>query len=233
MHPAASPEDIGETPQTPHTLSSNAIGPAELHSPLAHTSSGSPRTERPALSKRRRSSAFAEVGLSGDDSILDAKLQKVDSGPKLQVRFRSNVDIHKPEETYWPSTGGDAEQSAYSQGNIPWIFTDMPRLILFILVLAVTLPTLANSPFLKAGITPIGSEVGAFRRLAVEKGRTLPAPVKAQGNSPTDVCSRWSQQSAIVNNTLYLYGGHVTTQAGQTSNTWSKLLGRIGRLSSD
>ncbi|KAI7478492.1 kelch repeat protein [Hortaea werneckii] len=42
-----------------------------------------------------------------------------------------------------------------------------------------------------------------------------------RSDSPTDVCFRWAQQSAIVNGTLYLYGGEATTQASQTSNTWN------------
>ncbi|KAI7229559.1 kelch repeat protein [Hortaea werneckii] len=42
-----------------------------------------------------------------------------------------------------------------------------------------------------------------------------------RSDSPTDVCFRWAQQSAIVNGSLYLYGGEATTQASQTSNTWN------------
>ena len=37
----------------------------------------------------------------------------------------------------------------------------------------------------------------------------------------TDVCSRWSHQSAIVNGTLYLYGGRATQTAGQKDHTWN------------
>ncbi|KAK2861465.1 hypothetical protein FQN49_004170 [Arthroderma sp. PD_2] len=40
-------------------------------------------------------------------------------------------------------------------------------------------------------------------------------------NSPTDVCKRWSQQTAIVNGTLYIYGGRSTTDASQDDNTWN------------
>lgn len=40
-------------------------------------------------------------------------------------------------------------------------------------------------------------------------------------NTNPDVCSRWSQQSALVNGTLYVYGGHATTEQGQSSNTWN------------
>lgn len=40
-------------------------------------------------------------------------------------------------------------------------------------------------------------------------------------NTKTAVCNRWAQQSAVVNGTLYLYGGHSITTAGQSQNTWS------------
>ena len=40
-------------------------------------------------------------------------------------------------------------------------------------------------------------------------------------DSSLDVCVRWSQQSAIVNGTLYLYGGQASTQSAQSSDTWS------------
>lgn len=42
-----------------------------------------------------------------------------------------------------------------------------------------------------------------------------------RGDSPTDVCSRWSHQSAIVNGTLYIYGGRSTQHEGQADNTWN------------
>jgi hypothetical protein len=50
-------------------------------------------------------------------------------------------------------------------------------------------------------------------------GRSL----QKRDNSPTNVCKRWSQQSAIVNGTLYLYGGRATLSPGQTSNEWSMI----------
>ncbi|KAK4497755.1 hypothetical protein PRZ48_010408 [Zasmidium cellare] len=42
-----------------------------------------------------------------------------------------------------------------------------------------------------------------------------------RADSPTDVCFRWAQQSALVNGTLYLYGGEATTEPSQDSNTWN------------
>ena len=45
--------------------------------------------------------------------------------------------------------------------------------------------------------------------------------ISRRSNSPTDVCNRWSHQSAVVNGTLYLYGGNSIQNAGQKDNTWN------------
>ena len=38
---------------------------------------------------------------------------------------------------------------------------------------------------------------------------------------PTDICTRWSHQSALINGTVYIYGGRSSESAGQTDNTWN------------
>ncbi|KAF2420757.1 hypothetical protein EJ08DRAFT_598111 [Tothia fuscella] len=45
--------------------------------------------------------------------------------------------------------------------------------------------------------------------------------VLKRATSPTDYCKRWSQQSALVNGTMYLYGGRKSTSSSQTDNTWN------------
>ncbi|KAI6803544.1 kelch repeat protein [Hortaea werneckii] len=57
--------------------------------------------------------------------------------------------------------------------------------------------------------------------LPKDLGNNASPDLVKRSDSPTDVCFRWAQQSAIVNGTLYLYGGEATTQASQTSNTWN------------
>ena len=44
--------------------------------------------------------------------------------------------------------------------------------------------------------------------------------VQAQ-NSATDYCTRWSHQSAVINGTIYVYGGRASQTSGQTDNTWN------------
>lgn len=56
------------------------------------------------------------------------------------------------------------------------------------------------------------------RAVPIERKMVL----ETRADSPTDVCTRWSHQSAVINGTLYIYGGQATTEPGQTSNKWSK-----------
>ncbi|KAI5812850.1 kelch repeat protein [Pyronema omphalodes] len=45
--------------------------------------------------------------------------------------------------------------------------------------------------------------------------------LERRDDSPTDVCARWSHQTAVVNGKIYIYGGQAKKQAGQKSNTWN------------
>ena len=198
--------------------------------PSSRSISATPATTEPSPSPslRRRSSAFVEVGLCGDDAILDAKLNRYDSRLRKQVSSQSEIEIHGPEDIdgafKW-----DKPQSNFERHSIAaylsapsFTFPSMPRLILLAVLLAVALPSLHNSPIFSAGITLIGAKAGATRNRPVQEIRTLPKELVSRDNSPTNICTRWSHQTAVVNNTLYIYGGRATTQASQTSNTWSR-----------
>jgi hypothetical protein len=172
---------------------------------------------------RRRSSVFFEEGLKGEDAIVDARMRR-NSRPSLRVRFRSKVDVVEPAKNVepWPDTPQQLEQ-------VSPLFPTAPRIMFFVLLLAVLIPSLGNSPFLKAGITPIGAKAVPVKAPIEEQMRTLPAVHKRQ-NSDTDVCTRWSGQSAVVNGTMYYFGGRASTSAGQTSGTWSESCAQQPRL---
>jgi hypothetical protein len=181
------------------------------------------------VSLRRRSSAFVEVGLCGDDAILDAKLNRFDSRLRKQVSLQSEIEISEPEDINgafkWDKPQSDLERhSIAAHLSAPsFTFPSMPRLILLAVLLAFALPSLHNSPLFSAGITPIGAKADPTTNVPVQEIRTLPEELVSRDNSPTNICTRWSQQTAVVNNTLYIYGGRAKTQASQTSNTWSRL----------
>lgn len=174
---------------------------------------------------RRRSSAFLEVGLGGQDAIIDAKIRR-SSRPKMQVRFNSKVEVVEPDALQLPDES-DQDLSPYQRPQIhypspPALFPNLPRILFLVCVLALLVPSWRNSPFLGAGITPIGAKAGSVKTPLPRQRREIAAKLVTRQNSPTDVCLRWSQQTALVNGTLYSYGGHTTTEPTQTENTWSK-----------
>ena len=87
---------------------------------------------------------------------------------------------------------------------------------------AVALLVAATLPFIQQPV-PMASNaapsIGVDSR-AVPRERKMVLDTRA--DSPTDVCTRWSHQSAVVNGTMYIYGGQATTEPGQTQNKWSK-----------
>ena len=166
----------------------------------------------------RRNSAFLEVGLGGDDAIVDAKLRR-DSRPKLQVCFRSKIDIVQPKTIDWDDSPRSTKN--YSHAEMPLFFPTLPRLLFLALVIVLVIPSLHTSP-LKVDANPVRASRGDIERVRIIERGLLP-PMAKRDDSPTVVCKRWSQQSAVVNGTLYLYGGRAITSSDQTSNTWSML----------
>lgn len=188
--------------ESPYTARHQASGPRET--------SRDQSTDRLELHPRRRSSAFVETGLEGEDAVVDAKLRR-DSRPKLQVRFRSKVDVHEPEVVNWqPEPYENVEE-------MPAYFPTLPRLIFLLFCAALILPSLGNSPLLKNGITPIGAKAGPVGVRTPSEPRTLP-----EKRQDTEVCKRWSGQSAVVNGTFYYYGGRTLSSSTQTADTWSE-----------
>ena len=111
-------------------------------------------------------------------------------------------------------------------GGPPRAFPSMARVLSLVFIVVLVLPLLHNAPLIgQAGYAMLGAKGGVMREPQPihERpwGLPLDGTVVKRQNSPTDICTRWSQQSAIVNGTLYIYGGQATQNAGQTSNTWN------------
>ena len=160
----------------------------------------------------RRNSAFFEVGLGGDDAIVDTKLKETPR-PKSHVRFRSKVDIVEPD----PVEESDSfSLHRPSSEPMPLLFPTLPRLVFLAFVLVLVIPSLHTSPLSRADANPVGrKEAGAG------EVNQLPAAKVKRDDSPTDVCKRWGAQSAVVNGTLYYYGGRSTSSSSQTTDEWS------------
>lgn len=90
-------------------------------------------------------------------------------------------------------------------------------------VVAACLPFLQQSSWTESNAVPSLGVDG--RAVPIERTMVLEhdaAPLSRRADSPTDVCTRFSHQSAVINGTLYIYGGQATTEPGQTENKWSK-----------
>lgn len=94
--------------------------------------------------------------------------------------------------------------------------SNMMRLGVFAFLLVALLPLLHSTSFFgyASFLQPVRGSVIPPRRNDVPT-------LDRRADSPTDVCFRWAQQSAVNNGTLYLYGGQATTSSTQDSNAWN------------
>ncbi|PSK46456.1 hypothetical protein B9Z65_5424 [Elsinoe australis] len=189
--------------------------------------------ESPAASPiPRRRSVFVETGLI-DEDVEPISLDTV--RPQRSIRFNSKPDIFEYDSDEASDVGSNDQevseldqqlaverqrlemQRAQIQGS-----SALYRLCVGALVLAILVPLLQGTPWVGHVSSPmLGVKGGPIKRdggVVLDADSTL---AKRQASSATDVCSRWAHMSAMVNGTLYIYGGEASTKAGQTSNTWN------------
>ncbi|KAF7187095.1 Kelch repeat-containing protein [Pseudocercospora fuligena] len=159
---------------------------------------------------------------------------KVRSRPTPSVRFRSSADVRVVERYDVISgpglTSGDSSKhtkndstisstvSIHSRSPLPARNNStMYRLGAAIALLLAVVPLLQSTSFFGHAtiLQPVSGS--AIPNTHADSSLSL----QRRADSPTDVCFRWAQQSAIVNGTLYLYGGQATTEPGQTENAWN------------
>lgn len=172
----------------------------------------------PNQSQYRRQSIFKEVDVDG---LMDES-----------NRFAFAASSDNLEEDYF--TLGNKKPSDQSRRRIHIVENMDPvprsrsssiftRLSLLAFFMVIMMPLLYDMPTLgRAGPSIIGAKAGVIGRTVVEDtpSRTGPAAAKRSVSS-TDVCYRWSQQSALVNGTIYLFGGHASQKYNQTDDTWT------------
>ena len=183
--------------------------------------------------------------------------------PKQQsITFDDIVkDVEKSEKTEkkssnqaWLSKIGKVTRPMIktSSSAPPGSLTTIPRLALIAILIAVVVP----------GFRPSGGEesviVGGVNAGITRTAKLVESwsTIEGRTDGPTDICTRWGHQSklarlrrildiglcrrdadqiaaAVVNGTLYIYGGEATTYSGQTSDTWSRFLLPLISLSRD
>lgn len=104
-----------------------------------------------------------------------------------------------------------------------WKSFSSSRLMTLSMILLVAIPLLCDMPLLgTSGPSIIGAKAGVVKRSEAQKKSLVDGKLMVpRANTDTDVCNRWSHQSALINGTVYIYGGRATTKATQTQNQWN------------
>jgi hypothetical protein len=172
--------------------------------------------------KPRRSSKFREIGLEYE--FADPAAPQEQTTRRTAVRFDSKPQVHlfreRQDSAASTSSGERPGPLQQSEGNSS-LFSRNSSLMFRLATVALIVASLI--PFLRLGSTsavPLqGVEGGPVPRHAGrDDGGVI---LSRQDDTSTDVCFRWAQQSALVNGTLYLYGGQASTEQGQDQNTWN------------
>lgn len=192
------------------------------------------RPQLAAASGRRRS-IFTEVGLIDEHTIntkrspapiLVTEQALRQQRPSRTVRFRSRNSVfggkdgidQDDDESDWESVDEDEAARPISTSSSTYMISNskLYRAGFFAIVLALMLPILQMISI--APLNVYGSSIPRASISSVAERSTL----VERADSQTDVCKRWSGQSAIVNGTLYMYGFRTATDAQQKTDTWSK-----------
>ncbi|KAL9021574.1 MAG: hypothetical protein Q9185_001222 [Variospora sp. 1 TL-2023] len=156
-----------------------------------------------------RRSKFVEVDVDGDNNGNEEDIAALLHRHTLESRSRSS--------SYQSEFDGDPQSK-----SIAPVFSLHPRLYLLTLLLFIGLPLLYDTRWLSMPKTSIiGARAGPIRSSDSMTGHGAGHMRPKRADTVTDVCNRWAGQSALVNGTIYLYGGHSTQEPGQRSGTWS------------
>lgn len=163
--------------------------------------------------KNRHNSAFTEIGL---DEITDSKYMDTRNAILMESnRCVGQQDRVELQEATMANTAPVAHPNRWHQYGSST--ATISRLSYLAVILAIMLPILHMSPLLQAGPF-LGADAGPIvRRSDFEDTKLLP-----RQDTAVDVCLRWSHQSAVVNGTVYMYGGQTRRDSNQVNNTWSK-----------
>lgn len=188
-----------------------------------------------SLRHRPRVSVFKELDI---DTMLDTQtshahrtaIDSLTSRPTQRLRNQPDSFDSLQSDDASPISPDGSESSGRSEFTTSenewttlWRALSSSRLMMLAFVLLVAIPLLYDTPLLgKAGPSIIGAKAGLIRRSGPQKKDFVDGYlVTRQAATDTNVCNRWSQQSALVNGTIYLYGGHASTTADQMSDTWN------------
>ncbi|KAJ3571237.1 hypothetical protein NPX13_g5448 [Xylaria arbuscula] len=193
---------------------------------------------RPSKIRKGRKSVFREIGLDDDHGFTPEfsdntrpsfEEHEDEKEPEASARRASDPEIEQVPERK-DSVGGEStrEKSRWLSKLIPEkrpkirsaatappaSISGIQRFTLIALLIAVVLPAIGY----KNGRHTV--EVNGADAAVIPEPTVTPT-LEKRADSATDVCKRWAGQSAVLNGTLYYYGGRVKTDEDQTDNEWT------------
>ena len=205
------------------------------HSPLPSdgpSKSPAPRTRRPRVSVFKELDVDTMPVTHIEDPQWDF-INNVTTQPIERLRNQSDLfdslqSANSPTEsqTSSESCGGmTVFPGTDTEWSRSWRAFSSSRLMTLALILILAMPILYDTPLLgKAGPSIIGAKAGVIQKSEIRKKDFVDGQLVTRQqvtDSDTSVCNRWSHQSALINGTIYIYGGRSTTDASQTSNEWN------------
>ncbi|KAI1759572.1 hypothetical protein GGR53DRAFT_527126 [Hypoxylon sp. FL1150] len=189
--------------------------------------------KRPMVSNIRkgRKSIFKEVGLIEEDpeeqtqQMTRGTYEESDTGERVGSASDTTSPIERKttdreedsskEKPRWFSKLAPTRRPRIKTASSapPPSTAGLHRLSMIALLIAIVLPTISyNNGRQKVEIS--GADAGVIRP-------TRTPIIEHRDNSPTNVCTRWAGQSALINGTVYFYGGRSKMSGDQQSDTWN------------
>ena len=207
-------------PQSDRKLEAT-IGRAPLDSSPRNPPHLATATQPSIHTRHPRKSAFTELDV---DEFLDIEMlrDRLRKTPGAQQQ-PSQSDQFMSERPHSPAMRDEIPRLYDTDlAHPPKTLSTAYRLLMLALIVVIALPLLHNTSILgKAGPSILMVKAGVIRTADTEQLVAIEGEIVKRDNSPTDVCSRWSHQAAIVNGTIYIYGGHASNTSGQAFNTWN------------
>ncbi|KAI1641114.1 hypothetical protein F4809DRAFT_636885 [Biscogniauxia mediterranea] len=217
-----SKSDPGGQQHAPHRPTFNS----HITSDRLRESSRLPVVPMASNIRKGRKSIFREMGLDqeGNEREVSASFEEREFGeitglnveptPATDQTLSSGNEASKG-RTRWLSKLASARHPRIKTAASapPPTAIGLHRLPMIALLIAVLLPAISyNNGRKKVEVS--GADAGVIKK-------TPAIVLERQQNSPTEVCTRWAGQSAVLNGTLYFYGGRSKSTGSQTSDTWN------------
>ncbi|KAI1846636.1 hypothetical protein JX266_007209 [Neoarthrinium moseri] len=217
-------------PSSRNTASSRPKFDSKLTSDRLREGSALTKIQMVSNIRKGRKSVFREVGLMDDEDEYQHKSSESSdeknfgeitglvSEPTSPIERRrdSTGDVDESRrKTRWLSklTPVKRPRIKAAASAPPPTLASLQRLSMIALLIAVVLPAISyNNGRNKVELS--GADAGVIRNVPE-------IILENRADSPVDVCLRWAQQSALLNGTVYIYGGEAKASGDQKDNKWN------------